>query len=351
VDNWLGQVEELKRVYLPEIIAAMDSVAREESPTGSSLPLMHRYQLDTGGKRLRAILPLAIARALSCDPAELVNFGAACEMLHNATLVHDDLQDGDRVRRGQASVWATFGKARAINLGDAMLYWALLLLMRIGGNPQRRERLSARLIRETLRVIDGQEREFLLQDVDDPSFDDYCRMVEGKTGGLFALTMVGSAEFCDASPAVIHGLELAAGHLSVIFQIQDDILDLYADKGRQYRGADIREGKISALAVHFFATASASKRAWLRALLRTERDEVGTDDVERVADAFVAQGSLQYALDEIARRRRLICNIPGLSETPPLQMLLIGMTEVFLKPISEIFEPAQTASAMNEAEP
>ncbi len=328
--------ERLRHDYLEQIRDLMDTVAAEEAPEGSSLPAMYRYHMDTGGKRLRALLPLAVAEAFEVDPARLIPFGAACEMLHNSTLVHDDLQDRDRVRRGEDTVWVRFGEPRAINLGDAMLYWTLLLVARLECDVARREALSKRLLRETLRVIDGQEREFLLKEDTAPTIDDYFRMVEGKTSGLFALPVGGAAMFCGAPDDVVAELEVAAGHLGVLFQVQDDVLDLYAEKGREHRGTDICEGKISALVVHFLEHAPADEAQWLRQVLEAERDAVGQDDIDRAAELFRERGSLEFAMSEIARRRRLACETRFFADYPAIEHLLEGMADIFLAPIRSV---------------
>ncbi|TDP62700.1 polyprenyl synthetase family protein [Bradymonas sediminis] len=334
----LTHLDNLRETHLPQIRSLLDAVVAEESPEDSSLAKMCTYHMDTGGKRLRALLPLAVGEALGVEPEKLVPFGAACEMLHNATLVHDDLQDGDRVRRGKPTIWVEFGEARAINLGDAMFYWALLILMRMDCDIERREALSKRLLSESLRVIDGQDREFLLKDLKTPTIEDYFAMVEGKTSGLFALPVAGAAEFCGAPAEVVKALEASAGHLGVLFQIQDDVLDLYADKGREHVGTDICEGKISALVVHFLANAAAAERDWLRGVLEAERDAVSHDDIDRAARAFREVGSLQFALDEIERRRALACDAPIFADYPDLKALLNAMADIFLEPISPLLD-------------
>ncbi|MCK5796391.1 MAG: polyprenyl synthetase family protein, partial [Deltaproteobacteria bacterium] len=214
---------ELRETVLPQIMALLDEILVTASPTSSELVAMCRYHLDTGGKRLRALLPLIVAETLGTDAASLIPFGAACEMLHNATLVHDDLQDGDRQRRGRDTVWEHYGAPRAINLGDAMFYYAVLLLHRLDAPAPARERATKRLLLETLRVIDGQEREFLLKQESAPSLADYFAMVEGKTSGLFALPIAGAAELCDANDVVASALTESSRHLGVLFQIQDDV--------------------------------------------------------------------------------------------------------------------------------
>ena len=332
----MTHLDNLRATHLPQILNLLETVVAEESPADSSLAIMCAYHMETGGKRLRALLPLAVGEALGVDAARLVAFGAACEMLHNATLVHDDLQDGDRVRRDKPTIWVEFGEARAINLGDAMFYWPLLILMRLDCDVQRREKLSKRLLRETLRVIDGQDREFLLKDLSAPTMTDYFKMVEGKTSGLFALPMAGAAEFCAAPGEVVAALERAAGHLGVLFQIQDDVLDLYADKGREHRGTDICEGKISALVVHFLTHAPPEQRARLRDILAADRDATTLTQIDWAAKAFRLEGSLQFALDEIARRRDLACNAPEFAEYPQLKSLLNAMADIFLEPIAPL---------------
>ena len=330
------QLESLRDAYLDDIREIITLTVAAESPPESSLVEMCAYHLSTGGKRLRALLPLAVARTLGRDPRELIPFGAACELLHNATLVHDDLQDGDTTRRGQEAAWVKYGEARAINLGDAMLYWTVLLLRKLDASAAVRERMSTRLLRETVRVVDGQEREFLLKDTNAPLETDYFRMVEGKTSGLFALPIAGAAEFCDADAELVEALERAAGHLGVLFQIQDDVLDLYADKGREHRGTDICEGKISALVVHFLNNTPAEKAQWLRGILDAPRDDVDLDQIDAVAAAFREHGSLDYALTEIERRRALALDDPTFDDYPDVAALLRGIADVFLRPIESV---------------
>jgi len=186
-----AEFEALRERYLPDIMAL----------------------IETGGKRLRAVLRLRVGEAVGADPAQLVPFGAACEMLHNATLVHDDLQDGDRLRRGRATVWHRYGAAQAINLGDAMFYYTLLLVHRLELPIDRREAIARRVLEETLRVIEGQEREFRLRQFSRPPLPDYFAMVEAKTSGLFALPMAGAAALCGRPAEVVRGLQEAAGHM------------------------------------------------------------------------------------------------------------------------------------------
>jgi geranylgeranyl pyrophosphate synthase len=326
-----SRFEALRAAHLPAVLALLAEVTRASLPAGSTLPAMAAYHLDTGGKRLRAVLPLLTAEALGADPTRIVPVGAACEMLHNATLVHDDLQDGDRTRRGRPTVWARFGAAQAVNLGDAMFYWAVLLLQRLDAPPALREALAARLMRETLRVIDGQDREFALKEAPEATLEAYFAMVEGKTSGLFALPMAGAAQAVGAPDDVVAGLAEAARHLGVLFQVQDDVLDLFGDKGREARGGDIAEGKRSILAVHALASLPPERAAWLRAVLDAPRDATRPADIAAAIDLLRACGALAFALAEIERRRAAAIACAG-AQAP----LVAGLADLFLAPIRGI---------------
>jgi geranylgeranyl diphosphate synthase type I len=119
-----------------EVLQLPDQMERVEElmndlATGDSqhrITVMVQDHLASGGKRLRASLALCATRALGGSPCAGVAWAAACEMLHNASLVHDDLQDGDTLRRGQPTVWSRYGAAQAVNVGDLMLMLPFLAL-------------------------------------------------------------------------------------------------------------------------------------------------------------------------------------------------------------------------------
>ena len=333
---FLAHLESIRKRHLPEILFLLDDVIREAELAGSGLAEMCRYHFQTGGKRLRALLPLLVADCLGEDPAKAVAMGAACEMLHNATLVHDDVQDGDEARRGRETVWHRFGVARAINLGDAMFYFTLLLAQRAPVSGERREALARRMLIETLKVIDGQEQEFALRASPRPSLPRYFDMVEAKTARLFVLGMAGSAEMFGREARVLEGLTEAARQLGILFQIQDDVLDLYGDKGRDQRGSDIAEGKRSILAVHALENSLPDDAGWLLEVLDKDRAATSSADVERVARLFDRLGSLSFAVREMHDRRHAALAAIDALEQPGLSAMMQGISETVLEPIREL---------------
>lgn len=341
----LDRFEALREAWWPAMEAMIDEVLTTGSPTGLALAEMTRYHLETGGKRLRAMLPLLVAEALGVERERMLPFGAACEMLHNATLVHDDLQDGDAVRRGRPTVWNRFGVPQAINLGDAMFYWTLMLAGRTDAPAAVRNAVVQRVVVETLRVIDGQAQEFALKERGEVSVEDYLRMVEGKTSGLFALPMSGAAVLCGADEGTVDALGEAARHLGVLFQVQDDVLDLYGEKGRDKVGNDLREGKRSLLVVHALATLDPERAAWLRGVLDAPREETRDADVEAAIALLDRCGALDRALDEITSRRALARQAVG---DDRLVALIDGLSEVLTAPISGLLR--QRGARASEAD-
>ena len=330
------RLEALSREQMPRIMAQLEQVLEQDGPHGASLPQLCSYHLGTGGKRLRALLPLLTAEVLGQDPAALVPFGAACEMLHNATLVHDDVQDGDRLRRGRETVWSRFGMPQAINLGDAMFYYTLLLVDRMDLSPARKQAANRRVIRDTLRVIEGQQLEFLLAAEEHPTVEAYMAVAEGKTSGLLRLTLAGAAELSGAPASLVQGLDEAARHLGVLFQVQDDLLDLYGDKGRDARGSDIREGKRSILALHALVQAPEQEGARLREILDLGRDATGDAEVTEAMEIMERAGAPALAVKEVMKRRDAALGLPALANHGGVRALVDFMAQLFLKPLEGV---------------
>ncbi len=335
----MTSVEQRFRRYADEYRQELtDVIARavdDAELVGTSLQEMLDYQMSTGGKRLRALLPLMVADALDEPPDRVLPFGAACELIHNATLIHDDLQDGDRLRRGQPAIWVRYGSSPAINLGDALLYLAPLCLEYADVEEGLRWQVASMIFRQVLGVVDGQEREFAL-DATTATHDDYVKMVVGKTGGLFCLPIVGAARLCGASEAIVEALQLVSRELGVLFQIQDDIVDLYGEKGRECRGGDLREGKISALVIAFGSRAPSSEVQRLHQILEAGRDETTEDDVAWAIEQFRRRGALSSALENIAGCRRRALAVQGLGDHQELRDLIDGLVDLFLKPIEHL---------------
>ncbi len=284
--------------------------------------------LETGGRRMRARLALGAAATLGLQPEAAAPWAAAVELLHNATLVHDDLQDGDRLRRGRPTVWAQHGAAQAINAGDLMLILparALDALQLPPGDAAGaiRWRLMCALTRVAEATVRGQSLEMELRPARLLAPADWERAAMGKTGALMGLPVEGSALLRGLSESTARTLGDCFARIGLIYQMGDDVSDCFGPKGlegRGERGSDLREGKISALVCAHLALYPGD-RAALLALLDRPREQTAEADVLAMIDRFEQGGALQAVRSRMNLLSREILTDPALTAIPDLRAL------------------------------
>lgn len=293
--------------------------------------------LFTGGKRLRAKLALASLDALGAPDESAVGWAAACELLHNATLIHDDLQDADPVRRGHFTVWVRHGQAQAINAGDLLLMLPYLALEHLACPDATRWHLARAIARRSEDTVRGQSLEMCLLDGGQWDWNSYADAACGKTSALMVLPVHGAALLAGRDPETAAALADAFKPLGLLFQIQDDVLDLYGDKGRGEPGGDIREGRVSALVSEHLRLAPEDEK-WLVSILARGREETTAFDIDQVAGRFRAKGSLDAVLDRIRGLASEIENSPVLGEEPKLRAVAMSLCQRSLEPIKSLME-------------
>jgi geranylgeranyl pyrophosphate synthase len=310
-------------------------VRMTELATGSRfdrLGVIAREHLATGGKRLRARLALATLQALGGDRARGVAWAAAAELLHNATLVHDDIQDGDPVRRGHPAIWARHGVNQAINVGDLLLMLPYRAVAAIDAPDAVRWALADALSRSAEEVVRGQAAELDLLPRARFDWESWRDAAQGKTAALFALPVYGAARLADLSHERASAIADELRSIGVLFQLADDVLDLYGDKGREAPGADLREGKVSALVVEHLRL-HPSDRAWLVGLLSTPRDQTPDDEVRRAIRVFREDGALAATWERIGAIEEQIHDSPVLAAVPKLHAAAFDLVARALLPI------------------
>lgn len=319
--------------HLAEVESLMHRLALGTSPDVLG-PLVCEH-LETGGKRLRARLALAATAALGRPRSLAIAWAAACELGHNATLVHDDLQDGDTMRRGKPTTWARHGMEQAINTGDLMLMLPLVALQETSASAEVRAYLSCLWAERMAAVVRGQADEHDMTKAGIVERERYTGAIAGKTGALFQLPVEGAALIAGTSRPRAEQLALPFRTLGIVFQLQDDVLDLYGDKGRESRGSDLREGKISCLVVEHLMH-HPGDRDWLFGLLRMPRDSTPDGLVNEAIDRFRDGGALSSVLERIRSEAEDARNASVLESEPALHKLMIELLELILKPIESV---------------
>lgn len=296
----------------PKLVSAMlqeygtitRTALKDYLPAGE--PRRYLYDLlsdypERGGKMMRPSLCIATARAFGARIEEALRTAVAIELLHNALLIHDDIQDGSEERRGRPTLHVLHGIPLAINAGDTLTLISLRPLMEnrrtIGPH------LSIRIIEETERMAresaEGQAMEigWRQENITDLGDADYFTMVLKKTCWLATIypsrvgAMIGTHDSIDLEPFIRFGF-----FLGTAFQIQDDILNLIADQryGKE-RDGDLWEGKRTLMLIRLFREATSDERIQLCTFLGLSREKQTSTHVRWIRQLIDTYGCIEYA--------------------------------------------------------
>ncbi len=286
------------------------------------------YHLSTGGKRWRPLFSLAVGEAFKGDHQSLHRLAVATELLHNASLVHDDLQDRDEIRRGKPTVWHRFGVETAINLGDFFITSTYLTLSHIDSSTAIVPRLVSHFAESTHRVIVGQTEEMAMSRRFSIDLDDYCRITMGKSGVLMALPVVGALMLADASPTIVHRARSAMEWMGVAYQIQDDLDDLFGRKDGREPGGDLREGRISLPVLYYFTDAEDRDRRAFEAYIGTTETPSEPETrywIDRLRQSSAVDRCRRSFFDMVEKSSRFVNALPE-----PLRGVIIRGKQMLL---------------------
>jgi geranylgeranyl diphosphate synthase type I len=222
-----------------------------------------RPMKGTPGKYLRSSLCLWAARASGGALDQALAPAAAIELVHNFTLIHDDIQDGDLLRRGRPTAWSIWGTSQAINAGDALHALAFRILCQDDRDPARSARLSSLISSALLRVIDGQCLDLALEGRPSTSPLTYFRLIRLKTGALIGAAMEIGAVCAGAPRPVQRAFRHAGELLGLAFQLRDDWLGVWgvAALTGKSNDSDLARHKLTFPVVAAYAEANADQRA------------------------------------------------------------------------------------------
>jgi geranylgeranyl pyrophosphate synthase len=257
--------------------------------------------LERGGKRWRPALFLLIIEALGKNPEDFFDFAIIPEVIHNGTLMVDDIEDASEFRRGKPCTYKIYGLDIAINAGNAMYYLPLLPLIK------NKEKISKEklckvyeiYVQEMISLSMGQAMDIAwhrdIADADKIDEEDYLQMCAYKTGTLARMSAKIAAVLADADEELTDKLGRFAESIGIAFQMQDDILDLtgeeFAEK-KGGRGQDITEGKRSLIVIHTLKVANTKDRKRLIEILNMHTSEQKLkDEAIKIMEKY---GSIDY---------------------------------------------------------
>ncbi|MBI3172562.1 MAG: polyprenyl synthetase family protein [Chloroflexi bacterium] len=287
---------------LPSIESELQrQVARLDQPRTRAFHEMLTYHMgwtgegagpEATGKRIRPLMVLLTAAACGADWKRALPAAAAVELVHNFSLVHDDIQDNSPKRRGRPTAWVRWGAPMAINVGDALFVisnQALIDLLEF--HPADRVVRASSILHDTcLDLTRGQFLDMSYEERHDLSVDDYWPMVGGKTAALLAACCHIGALLGGADETRQESYRAFGFDLGLAFQVQDDILGIWGDEAVTGKSAasDLVEGKNSLPVLYGLSQGGKFSERWKQGPIQPE-------EVAQVAQWLVDAGGYEYA--------------------------------------------------------
>lgn len=251
--------------------------------------------LESGGKRLRPIMHLLVAKLLSFDSEYRIDIAASLEYIHTATLLHDDVVDEAKMRRGKPSVNSKWGDHTSVLVGDYLFAMAFLLILKIGNT-----RIMDILAKACLGMAEGEA--YQITKAHDPTNTekDYLHIISKKTAGLFGSACQMAATMVEVSEEKEAALKDFGYNLGIAFQMADDALDYTASEKELGKtiGKDLEEGKATLPLIYTISQASEIEKEEL-ALIVTE-SENSEASLIRVKELIEKYSAIDYTMDKAA---------------------------------------------------
>ncbi len=287
----IATAKEVFDLLRDDLAAIEQEFTRQSASDVAVITDIAEYLIAGGGKRIRPLLLLLSAKALGCTNDSRIRLGAVVEMLHTATLVHDDIIDEADTRRGRPSSNTTWGNAKCVLAGDWLYMQSFHTAL-----EERNFRVLDLLISLTQQMVEGEllQMEKLGRLINE---EEYFDLIYRKTACLFKVSMQLGAAITDEGEAVDAQLGEYGRNLGLAFQIVDDVLDLTAEEdvlGKPV-ASDLREGKATLAVIHALERGTGADREAIRRVL----DDRSFEHVphSRILEILKRHGSLEYAMD------------------------------------------------------
>lgn len=285
----MPSIKEIQQLITPELKALNELIASTlDSPNELMNRIVDNY-LRTKGKQIRPILVILSAKLLGDVNENVIRAAAAVELLHNASLIHDDVVDETKIRRNTPTINGIWDNHIAVLVGDFFVSSSLQLAMMTGDI-----RIINAIARLGKLLSIGELDQIYCARFHNLTEPAYMQTIERKTASLFMACVEMGGYAVGASDADIAAISEFARLLGLCFQIKDDIFDYYEDKNiGKPTGNDLREGKITLPLLHVLETDTSALRPAMLQL--SQQEELSTDDINRLIEYAKVNGGIDYA--------------------------------------------------------
>lgn len=325
------EIEKILEKYGKIVNEEIKRIMPEKEPKKELYSILSEF-LARGGKRFRPTLTIISYVAVSNKRPnkEVLSAAAGIEMLHNATLLHDDIEDNSEERRGKPCVHKIYGIPIAINVGDVLYFKAYEPIAKI-----KNEKVRSLLAETFVKIGEGQAYDiyWAQNNVWNLKEKDYIKMVERKTGVLIGAACATGAYLGEASDKIAKTLYEYGKSIGVAFQIQDDILNLIGDEKKYGKeiGGDISEGKRTLIVVHALNNANEKERKRLMQILssHTKNKEEIMEAIEILKRTGSIDYSINYAKKIVEKQKKKLEKIRFKNEEA--KKILLDFADFFIK--------------------
>ncbi|MEF8848115.1 MAG: polyprenyl synthetase family protein [Candidatus Thermoplasmatota archaeon] len=248
-----------------------------------------------GGKRLRPVLSMVSCEAVNGDVETVIPVALAIELMHNFTLVHDDIMDKSNLRRNKPSVHVEYDEPTAINAGDLLFTLSFESMHQIKKDLTVFKELEYNLINTVREICEGQQLDMQFEKEKIIDEDSYLEMIRKKTAVLFEFSTMSGGLIGGGSKKEVSALKDYGRYLGLAFQIHDDYLDMSSDEEKLGKdiGNDIRNRKKTLIAVHCLNNAENEDRKVLDKYFGNKN--ASSEEVKKIYNVFKNTGSIDYA--------------------------------------------------------
>jgi geranylgeranyl diphosphate synthase type I len=260
-----------------------------------------RHLPMAGGKRLRPVIAMLSCEAVGGNPTQVLPFAIALELIHNFTLIHDDIMDSSHLRRNIPTVHIKYGHPTAILAGDLLFSKAFEAMHKLSSDDATFKKVEYSLTQVIREICEGQQLDMEYEQQPVVSVDAYMEMIRKKTAVLFQCSSGGGARVGGGSSKTIDALETYGEAFGLAFQIQDDYLDMSSNVetlGKDI-GNDIRNGKKTLIAVHSLTHATGQEKKLLQSIFGNK--QASDEDIQKVFHLFQELHSVDYARETALR--------------------------------------------------
>lgn len=312
------------RVAADDFQAVNDLIIRQ---LYSEVPLVENighYLIEAGGKRLRPLLVLLVAKALGYQDKQHLDLAVIIEFIHTATLLHDDVVDTSTLRRGRPTANAEWGNAPSVLVGDFLYSRAFQMMVAIADME-----VMTLLSEATNTIAEGEVQQLVNARDANLSEADYRRVIEKKTAVLFAAACEGAAVLAGANEGQRQAMRHYGLQVGTAFQLVDDALDYQgdaADLGKNL-GDDLAEGKPTLPLIHAMRNAAADDRK----LIQQAIENADASQLQQIAAIVNTSGGIEYTLAEASRAVTAAEQHLEVLEASPYRQALIDIARFALE--------------------